>query len=123
MPDSNLLTPRTILYLLLGWVLLWTASCSLTSLFERTFLSQPTCAPASAPSGPDAEFRKLYEMMAELVREQKILAGEFGTLLAEDISINGTPSCECGNGQRRRGWKLKRRDAWANGDIETEVWL
>jgi hypothetical protein len=62
-------------------------------------------------------------MMAELVREQKILAGEFGTLLAEDISINGTPSCECGNGQRRRGWKLKRRDAWANGDIETEVWL
>jgi hypothetical protein len=53
----------------------------------------------------------LYEMMAGLVRDQKIQAGELGTLLAENISSNGTPSCECENGQRRKGWKMKRKDA------------
>ena len=68
---------------------------------------------------------ELHETIALLLKEQKILNEDLKRLWKEknesDVDIGG--KCDCGvtNGtQRRRGWRIKRKDGWGN-DVETEV--
>jgi len=132
------LTLGTLPVYLLLWTLLWTISYSITSSITH-FFSNPVSSPItqygpppqSQPQSPNSDqqpsVEELYGTIALLLKEQRILSGEFERALGEKsglrVKIGGECACAAENGtQRRRGWRIKRKDGWGQ-DVETEVWL